>query len=96
MESTLSIHAEHRAQQRGVPPLVIDWLISFGQETFDGRGAIVRYFDQRAIRRLEREVGQAPVRRMSEFMRCYLVQSTGNGHVITVGKRHRGKRIPRH
>jgi hypothetical protein len=89
-------HADIRAQQRGVPPLVLHWLLDYGDETFDGHGGVVRYFTPRSIRNLAREVGQEPIKRLSEYLRCYLVQSSQDGAVITVGKRHRKKHIWKH
>ena len=38
-------------------------------------------------------LGREPVARMSEFLRCYLVQSSTDGTVITVGKRYQKKHI---
>ena len=91
-----SQHSQIRAQQRGVPPLVMHWLLDYGEESFDGHGGVVRYFSPQSIRQLERDVGQTPIKRLSEFLRCYLVQASVDGQVITVGKRYRGKRICRH
>jgi hypothetical protein len=96
MEPNTTLHALHRAQQRGVPPLVMNWLLDYGEETFDGHGGVVRYFSPRSIRQLERDVGLTPLKRLSEYLRCYLVQGSQDGNVITVGKRHRGKRLHRH
>jgi hypothetical protein len=93
MEPTATTHAQQRAQQRGVPPLVMHWLLDYGEEDFDGRGGVVRYFSSRSIRQLERDVGQTPLRRMWEFLRCYLVQASSGGQVITVGKRYRHRRV---
>jgi hypothetical protein len=87
-------HAEQRAQQRGIPRLIQDWLCSYGKENYDGRGAIVRYFNKDSIRKMERDFGREPVRRMSEFLRCYLVESN-DGYVMTVGKRYRHTHINR-
>lgn len=87
-------HFSARSQQRGVPPLVKDWLLSYGQENYDGHGAIVRYFDEGSIRQMERDLGREPIRRMSEFLRCYLVEST-DGTLITIGKRYLNSRINR-
>ena len=89
-------HASLRAQQRGVPPLVMQWLLNYGEETFDGHGGVIRYFTPQSLRRLERDVGRSPLKRLSEFLRCYLVQASEDGAIITVGKRHRGRRIWRH
>jgi hypothetical protein len=88
MQPSYSRHAARRAQQRGVPPRIADWLLSYGEEQFDGRGAIVRYFSKRSVRAMERDLGQTPVRRLSEFLHCYLVEANETGEIITVGKRH--------
>lgn len=84
-----SRHASSRAQQRAIPPLVIDWLLNYGAETPDKNGAAIRYFDRRAIRNLERHVGRECVRRMKDKLSSYLVEAEGK--VITVG--HRCRRI---
>jgi hypothetical protein len=89
-------HAQHRSQQRGVPPLIRLWLLDYGAEQYDGHGGIVRFFNAPTIRQLEREVGREPVRRMAEFLRCYLVQCSDDGSIITVGKRHGNKHVWRH
>jgi hypothetical protein len=96
MNHDVTEHAQRRAQQRGVPPLVMHWLLDYGEEAFDGRGGVVRYFSPRSIRQLQLEIGHAPLRRLNEYLRCYLVQGSQDGNVITVGKRHPGKRIWRH
>jgi hypothetical protein len=96
MSPITTAHASLRAQQRGVPPLVMNWLLDYGEETFDGEGGVVRYLTPRSIHNLIREVGHTPVKRLSEYLRCYLVESSRDGAVITVGKRHPGKRIRRH
>lgn len=96
MLTTYTNHAAIRSQQRGIPPLVSDWLIDYGNEEFNGHGGVVRYFSTTGIRQLEGEIGKRPVQQMSEFLRCYLVQASGNGSIITVGKRHAKKHIWRH
>ena len=88
-------HAAERSQQRGIPPLITSWLLDYGAEEFDGRGGVVRYFTRRSIRRMERDFGTTPLKRLSEYLRCYLVQSNDDGRIITVGKRYSGKRIAR-
>lgn len=96
MQQTYTNHANIRSQQRGIPPLVSDWLLDFGDEVYDGHGGVVRYFTPKSVRKVEKAVGREPVRRMSEFLRCYLVQSSYDGTVLTVGKRHNNKHLPRH
>ncbi len=96
MLATHTRHAVDRSQQRGIPPLIKTWLLDYGDEVFDGHGGIVRYFTRESIRRMEREFGAAPLKRMHEYFRCYLVQSNDDGSIITVGKRHNNKHIWRH
>lgn len=88
-------HATIRAQQRGIPPLIQNWLLDYGEENYDGRGAMTRFFTSNSIRKMERDFGREPVRRMSEFLRCYLIEGE-DGTVITVGKRHPNSRINHH
>ena len=37
----MTYHAAIRSQQRGIPPLVMQWLDQFGEECYDGHGAII-------------------------------------------------------
>jgi hypothetical protein len=92
VEPTFSTHATHRAQQRGIPRLISHWLLDYGEEHFDGRGGIVCYFTPNSIRKMERDFGREPLKRLSEYLRCYLVMSTDGDTVITVGKRYKNKR----
>ena len=82
-----TLHAAIRAQQRGIPPLVEQWLDEFGEERFDGRGGVVRYFSRRSRRQLERACGRAIVARLSEFLDCYKVEATDDGTTITLAHR---------
>lgn len=86
----LTAHAATRVQQRALPPLVLDWLHTYGHEHHDGRGATVLFFNKTARRRLERGVGREPVRRMKQWLNAYAVVSD-DGQVVTAG--HRFKRI---
>ena len=89
-------HANKRSQQRGIPPLIQHWLLDYGEENFNERGAIIRFFTSKSIRRMEQDFGRDPIRRLSEYLRCYLVESAYDGAVITVGKRHNKTHIWRH
>lgn len=80
-------HARTRAQQRGLPPLVVHWLDDFGREVHAPGGATIRHFDKRARRHLERHVGREPVRRMHEYLDAYAVYAS-DGTLITVGTRY--------
>ena len=85
-----SSHAEIRAQQRGIPPMVEQLLDLYGQEEHDGHGAIVLYLNKQSIRSMERDLGRRPVSRLAEWFDAYMVKST-DGRTITVG--HRTQRV---
>ena len=82
-------HALKRSQQRGIPPLIKIWLLEYGEEKFDGHGGVIRYFTPRCVRDMEKDFGRAPIRKLAEYMRCYLVESSSCGSIITVGKRYK-------
>jgi len=82
-----------RAQQRGIPPLIVQWLDAYGDEIYDGKGACVVYFSRKSIRDLERAFGRSPVRKLSEWLDVYKVEDSATSQVITVG--HRYNRLKR-
>jgi hypothetical protein len=86
-------HAAVRAQQRGIPPLIIEWLDEFGEEIYDGHGGVRRYFSKRSIRAMERALGRAIVRRLADYLGVYKVDSSSSGHHLTIG--HLTRRIKR-
>jgi hypothetical protein len=86
-------HAAVRAQQRGLPPLIDQWLDQFGEEAYDDHGGIVRYFSHGSRRALERTFGRAAVRKLAEYLDAYKVEDSHDGRPITTG--HRFKRINR-
>ena len=83
----LTQHAHIRSQQRSIPPLIVNWLLNFGEEKFDNHGGVVHFFSKRSRRKLEQEVGKGPVRKLSEYLDTYLIKSSGDGAIITVGHR---------
>ena len=87
----MTSHAQVRAQQRGIPAQVIDWVLSFGNERHDHRGASLFFFDKRAKRRLGTALGQSAARTAADFGDVYAVVN-GFGAVVTVG--YRTKRLP--
>ena len=84
-----SKHARHRMQQRGIPPLILTWLLQFGKPRYDHRGGVVYYFDKHARRSLEREVGRKVVSRLSDYLDSYVVSSTSDDTLVTVGYRYK-------
>jgi hypothetical protein len=81
----ISSHAVVRAQQRGIPPLIVQWLNEFGEEDYDGHGGIRRYFSKRSIRKMERIFGCVPIRRLADYLDSYMVESSHDGKIITIG-----------
>jgi hypothetical protein len=80
-------HALVRAQQRGIPPLIIQWLDEFGEEVYDGHGAVKRYFSHKSVRMMERSFGRTFVQHNSKFLSVYEVVSAGDEAPITTGWR---------
>ncbi len=83
-------HAEKRAQQRGIPPMVDQLLDLYGQEEHNGHGTVILYLSKNSIRNMERDLGRRPVSRLSEWLNAYKVKSI-DGLTITVG--HRTRRL---
>ena len=80
-------HAQTRAQQRCIPPLVMEWLLAYGrrEQTF---GAERISFDKRARRELARDVGTPGVKQMSRFLQTAIVVDPMSDQIITVMWKH--------
>jgi hypothetical protein len=87
--SHISNHASRRVQKRSVPPIVLDWLRDYGSEQYDGRGAVIRYFDRAAKARLEQVCGRRFVQMNKKYLAAYIIEDTAGRSVITVGYRNR-------
>jgi hypothetical protein len=87
----LTPHARSRMQQRGIPPRVLECLLDYGREVYDGRGGAIVYFDKAARRRLALEAGRSALRALGKHLGAYAVLVDGG--VKTVG--HRIRRIRR-
>jgi len=85
-------HASSRMQQRGIPPLVIDWLLDYGAAAPAGEGCTMHYFDKAAWRALERAIGRRPACRMADYRRAYTV--TRGSVLVTAGYRRKRIRTP--
>ena len=84
----LTTHAHIRVQQRGIPPLIITLLDTYGREQYDGHGGVVRYFDKQSVRQMERDMGRSPVRKLiPEWRNAYKVVSSSDDRTITTGFR---------
>lgn len=83
----LTRHAEERARERAVPPIVLDWLLSYGQRMPAGDGAERLFFDKNSRRRLQRDLGGWVYMRLELKFHAYAILAA-DGEVITVGYRH--------
>lgn len=86
-------HGEIRQQQRGIPSVIVDLVLQYGRSAYDHRGGIVNYLDRRSRKDIEANMGRDFVKRHSDQMNVYVVQSVIDGCVITCG--HRYARINR-
>lgn len=82
-------HATVRAQQRGIPPLIDQWLDAYGEITYDGRGGAQIAFTKESVRRMERDFGREPLRRLHEYMDAYKVVSSHSDQCLTIGHRYK-------
>ena len=82
-----SKHAQVRAQQRCIPPLVIDWLLAYGHRS-PTRCAIQICFDKKAKRDLARDVGPPILKNLGKFLNTAVVVDGQTDRVITVMWRH--------
>ncbi len=82
-------HAQERAQQRCIPPMIDRLLDEFGEEVYDNQGGLTLYFSKRSKRQMQRVLGRNPVKKLSEFLNVYRVDSSKDGKTITRGHRYK-------
>lgn len=81
-------HAMKRCQERGIPPLIVDWLFTYGEEVYH-RGRQIVYFDKTSKKEMRKFAGRQILAKLDKYLNSYLVKE--DGLVITVG--HRTKPI---
>jgi len=81
-----TLHAQKRAQQRGIPPFIDELLDLYGREQHDGHGGVVLFFDKQSVRAMEQDMGRKPVSRLAEWLRAYKVVTSSFEDTITTGK----------
>ena len=75
-------HARSRMQQRCIPPLVIDWLLSYGKrEKSFGSSRIT--FDKKARCDLTKDVGEQVVKQLNKYLNACIVVDETSGELIT-------------
>ena len=83
----LTYHAAVRSQQRGIPPLIINLVVSYGK-MIQRRGASVYFLDKLTRRNLKKEIGSIAYRRLDDLLDAYVVVAD-DGAVVTTGKHYK-------
>ena len=84
----MTIHSEVRMQQRGIPELIVDLLINYGERKRAKKKCEVLFFNHSALKKLKKYLGKEFYSRIEQFKGAYLIQAS-NGEVITIGYRAR-------
>ena len=82
-----SHHAQVRKQQRAIPPIIVEWLQDYGC-VIRKEGADVYYLDKKGRRKLKRDIGSVPYRRMEDLLDAYAVIAD-DGTLVTIGWRYK-------
>ena len=82
-------HAQGRLRQRAISPLVVDWLLMFGERKPVNHGEI-HYFTRASRERLRKYIGARSMAKFDSELDSYVV--IVEGQIVTAG--HRTKRIP--
>ncbi|MBU0891455.1 MAG: hypothetical protein KKH21_11310 [Gammaproteobacteria bacterium] len=87
-------HGKLRQQQRGIPSVIVDLVLTYGSREHDNQGGVTSYLNRRSRKAIEQDKGREFLKRYDNQMNVYVVQSAVDGCVITCGHRH--TRINRH
>ena len=82
----LTKHASDRGQQRGINSVMIDLIISFGDEEHLGGGVKKIHIHNRNLKKATKALGKA-LRKADKLGGIYLIESP-EGHVITAAHIH--------
>ncbi|AWU98077.1 hypothetical protein DM194_27710 (plasmid) [Azospirillum ramasamyi] len=88
----MSAAGRGRAQQRAIPPFIVDLLLRFGAEAHH-HGAEVLYFDKEARRRLRHHLGDRILQAIGDQMLDTYAAVGEGDRVVTVA--HRNRRLKR-
>lgn len=81
---SLTHHAGVRARQRGIPPLVVDVLQSYGA-SIRRHGVEIYFLDKEGRRRAESYLGRA-AKQLSQFLDTYIVVADDGDVVTRIGQ----------
>ena len=84
---TYSKHASIRAQQRCIPPLIVEWLLEYGRR-IQSNGAVRLVLDKRSRKSIAKEAGMNILRQLSKYLNVEAVVDPETDVVITVQWKH--------
>ena len=87
MISQYTNHAKVRTQQRGIPPLIVDFIYRYGQAV-RSNGADVYCLNKLSRKKLKQDIGSIVYRRIRDLLDTYIVVSD-SGYLITAAKRYK-------
>lgn len=87
----MSKHASIRSKNRSIAELALELLMEYGSQKHDHRGGTVLYFSKKIKKMLDLNMKYLGIGSCDNIKNCYLVESSYDGIIITVG--HRLKRI---
>ena len=85
-------HAKTRSSQRGIPPLISDLLILYGDTKYTGRQGRLKFFSKKSKQKMSRDLGAPVVDQLSRFFNIYQLESI-YGSIITNARRTKHKRM---
>lgn len=88
----LSLHAQVRMQQRGLPAAALTLIRRYGRRQHDHQGCALVYLDRRGREAIRRHEGEQIYREYEKAWDAYLLERVG-GAVLTTG--HRTRRFHR-
>lgn len=86
--NSLTRHAATRLQQRAIPPIIVDWLLSYGKHVPAHKHCHAIFFDKFGRQRLKHDIGSWMYRIVESKLNAYVVLSE-EGEVITAGYRNK-------
>lgn len=84
----LSLHAQVRMQQRGLPAAALALIRRYGRRQHDHQGCALVYLDRRGREAIRRHEGEQVYRDYEKVWDAYLLERVG-GAVLTTGHRTR-------
>lgn len=80
-----SKHASHRSQQRCIPSIIVDWIITYGVAK-RSNGANTFFMDKKTRKSFKKDVGNIVYSRIKDLLDAYVVVAD-NGTIITTAWR---------